>query len=74
MHQLPLKYRVAPVAIAAITLATSALAQPTVVNGTGNPDADIPAVQAAVNLGGEGVRDLHVTIREFSFFVARNRA
>ena len=39
-------------AIATITLATSALAQ-TVVVGTGNPDVDVPAVQAAVDQGGE---------------------
>ena len=39
-------------AIATITLVTSALAQ-TVVVGTGNPDLDIPAVQAAVDQGGE---------------------
>jgi len=38
-----------------IALATSALAQSTLVTGTGNPDVDIPAVQAAVNLGGEVV-------------------
>jgi hypothetical protein len=38
-----------------IASATSALAQATVVNGTGNPNVDIPAVQAAVNLGGNVV-------------------
>ena len=38
-----------------IASATSALAQTTVVNGTGNPNVDIPAVQAAVNLGGNVV-------------------
>ncbi len=32
-----------------IASATSALAQATVVNGTGNPNVDIPALQAAVN-------------------------
>ena len=36
-----------------IALAASALAQTTVVTGTGNPDVDVPAVQAAVNLGGK---------------------
>ena len=39
--------------------ATSALAQSTLVTGTGNPDVDIPAVQAAVNLGGEVVLSGH---------------
>src|SRR6202012_5239744 len=38
-----------------IASATNALAQATVVNGTGNPNVDIPAVQAAVNLGGNVV-------------------
>ena len=38
-----------------VALAASALAQATVVVGTGNPDVDIPAVQAAVNLGGNVV-------------------
>ena len=55
MQQLFLKSRVALVVMAAITLAASALAQPTMVMGTGNPDVDVPAVQAAVNLGGEVV-------------------
>src|SRR5215470_14247761 len=41
-------------AIATIALAASAAAQ-TVVIGTGNPDLDVPAVQAAVNQGGEVV-------------------
>jgi hypothetical protein len=39
-------------AIATIVVAASAAAQ-TVVVGTGNPDIDVPAVQAAVNQGGE---------------------
>src|SRR5215831_8896702 len=39
-------------AIATLALAASAAAQ-TVVVGTGNPDLDVPAVQAAVNQGGE---------------------
>ena len=53
--QLSLKSRMALVVIAAIALAMSALAQPTMVIGTGNPGVDIPAVQAAVNAGGEVV-------------------
>jgi hypothetical protein len=57
--QLIRKFRAVPVITAAIALAASALAQPTVVNGTGNPDVDIPAVQAAVNLGGEVVLSGH---------------
>jgi hypothetical protein len=36
-----------------IPLATSAAAQATVVVGTGNPDIDVPAVQAAVDQNGE---------------------
>jgi hypothetical protein len=39
-------------AIATLALAASATAQ-TVVVGTGNPDIDVPAVQAAVDQGGE---------------------
>jgi hypothetical protein len=39
-------------ALATLALAASAAAQ-TVVVGTGNPDLDVPAVQAAVNQGGE---------------------
>jgi len=58
-QQLIRRLRAAPVITAAIALAASALAQPTVVNGTGNPDVDIPAVQAAVNLGGEVVLSGH---------------
>ena len=58
-QQLILKFRTAPVITVAIALAASALAQPTVVNGTDNPDVDIPAVQAAVNLGGEVVLSGH---------------
>src|SRR6516164_8240113 len=38
--------------IATLALAASATAQ-TVVVGTGNPDLDVPAVQAAVDQGGE---------------------
>lgn len=38
-----------------IASATSALAQAAVVTGTGDPNVDVPAVQAAVNLGGEVV-------------------
>jgi len=42
-----------------MALATSALAQATAVTGTGNPAVDVPAVQAAVNLGGEVVLSGH---------------
>jgi hypothetical protein len=45
-------------AIATLCLATSAAAQ-TVVVGTGNPDIDIPAIQAAVNRGGDVVLKGH---------------
>jgi hypothetical protein len=54
LQQLLLKSRVALIALAA-----SALAQAATVTGTGNPDVDIPAVQAAVNLGGEVVLSGH---------------
>ena len=53
VRQLLIKFRVALVIAAAMPLATSALAQATVVIGTGNPEVDVPAVQAAVNQGGE---------------------
>ena len=53
-HLLP-KFRLALVITATIALAASALGQPTMVMGTGNPAVDVPAVQAAVNLGGEVV-------------------
>lgn len=59
MQQLLFKFRVALVITVAIALATSALAQDTVVIGTGNPDVDVPAVQAAVNLGGQVVLSGH---------------
>jgi hypothetical protein len=39
--------------IATIALAASAPAQPVVVVGTGDPDIDVPAVQAAVDQGGD---------------------
>jgi len=39
--------------VTAIPLATSVAAEPTVIAGTGNPDIDVPAVQAAVNQGGQ---------------------
>src|SRR5713101_1467648 len=55
MQQLLLKFRAALVITVNIALAASALAQATVVTGTGNPDVHVPAVQAAVNLGGEVV-------------------
>jgi hypothetical protein len=42
------------VAITTVTaMPTNAVAQATVVMGTGNPDVDVPAVQAAVDQGGE---------------------
>lgn len=59
MQQLLLKFRVDLVITVAIALATSALAQAAVVIGTGNPGVDVPAVQAAVNLGGEVVLSGH---------------
>jgi hypothetical protein len=55
MQQLLLKFRAALLITLNIALAASALAQATVVIGTGNPGVDVPAVQAAVNLGGEVV-------------------
>jgi hypothetical protein len=45
-------------AIATLALAASATAQ-TVVVGTGNPDVDVPAVQAAVDQGGEVILQGH---------------
>lgn len=42
-----------------IPLATSAAAQATVVVGTGNPDIDVPAVQAAVDQSGEVILKGH---------------
>jgi len=59
MQQLLFKFRAALILTVTITLAASALAQPTVVTGTGNPAVDVPAVQAAVNLGGEVVLSGH---------------
>jgi hypothetical protein len=59
MQQLLFKFRVALVITVAIALATSAMAQATVVTGTGNPGVDVPAVQAAVNLGGQVVLSGH---------------
>jgi len=59
MRQLLPKFRVALFITVTIALAASALAQATVVTGTGNPDVDVPAVQAAVNLGGEVVLSGH---------------
>ena len=55
MPQILVKFRLALAIAIAIAMATSALAQQTVVLGTGNPNVDVPAVQAAVNLGGEVV-------------------
>jgi hypothetical protein len=55
MQQVLLKFRAALVITVTMALATSALAKATMVIGTGNPDVDVPAVQAAVNLGGDVV-------------------
>jgi hypothetical protein len=63
MVQLILKFRVAPVMTAAVALATSALAQAIAVTGTGNPNVDVPAVQVAVNLGGDVVLSGHFFLR-----------
>src|SRR5690242_19178910 len=54
MQQLLLRLR-----LFLVGLAASTLAQATQVTGTGNPDVDIPAVQAAVNLGGDVVLSGH---------------
>ena len=43
----------------AVRSATPALAQSTVVVGTGNPEVDVPAVQAAIDHGGEVVLKGH---------------
>jgi len=59
MQPLFLKSQVALVITVASALATSALAQATIVTGTGNPDVDVPAVQAAVDQGGEVVLSGH---------------
>jgi hypothetical protein len=61
-RQLLLKFRAALVITVTIALATSALAQATVVTGTGNPGVDVPAVQTAVNLGGEVVLSGHFSL------------
>ena len=65
VQQLLPKFRVALVITVTIALSASAWAQTTVVIGTGNPDVDVPAIQAAVNLGGEVVLRGH-----FSFDTA----
>ena len=59
VRQLLIKFRVALFITLAMALPTSALAQATVVTGTGNPAVDVPAVQAAVNQGGEVVLSGH---------------
>jgi len=59
IRQILPKFRVALFITVTIALAASALAQATVVTGTGNPAVDVPAVQAAVNLGGEVVLSGH---------------
>lgn len=48
--------------LSAHTLAANAAAQ-TVVVGTGNPDVDVPAVQAAVDRGGEVILKGHFSFR-----------
>lgn len=63
MQHILLKVRAA--LVVAAMLAASTLAHATVVTGTGNPDVDVPAVQAAVNLGGKVVLSGH-----FSFDTA----
>ena len=55
VQQLLPKFGVALVITVTIALSASAWAHATVVIGTGNPDVDVPAIQAAVNLGGEVV-------------------
>ena len=47
--------KTALIVVLATTLAPGAPAGSTVVIGTGNPDVDVPAVQAAVDLGGKVV-------------------
>ncbi len=47
------------IAVATLVLATRAVAQATVVVGTGNPDGDVLAVQAAVNQGGQVIAERH---------------
>jgi hypothetical protein len=57
----PVRLHILPLAViaTAIALAPRALAQSAVVVGTGNPDVDIPAVQAAVDRGGTVVLKGH---------------
>jgi hypothetical protein len=55
IQELLLRVRATLVTTVTIALSTGALAQATVVTGTGSPDIDVPAVQAAVNLGGDVV-------------------
>lgn len=65
MRDTLLRFRVALIVILASTPALTPLAHATVVIGTGNPRVDVPAVQAAVNLGGK------VVLRgRFSFNIA----
>ncbi len=47
------------IVVLATTLGLGAPAGSTVVMGTGNPDVDVPAVQAAVDLGGKVVLSGH---------------
>jgi hypothetical protein len=55
VQQLLPRFRVALVTTVTIALSASAWSQASVVIGTGNPDVDVPAIQTAVNLGGEVV-------------------
>jgi hypothetical protein len=57
--------KTALIVVLATTLAPGAPADATVVIGTGNPDVDVPAVQAAVDLGGKVILSGH-----FSFDTA----
>ena len=59
VQQLLPKFRVALIITVTIALSASVWAQATVVIGTGNPVVDVPAIQAAVNLGGEVVLRRH---------------
>src|SRR5215831_7474034 len=59
MQQMLLGFRAALIVVVVSTLAARALGHDTVVIGTGNPDVDVPAVQAAVDLGGKVVLSGH---------------
>lgn len=49
---------------AAVVLPSNAAAQTTVVVGSGNPDIDVPAVQAAVNHGGKIILQGHFSFNQ----------